>query len=514
MSVPASSPGPGPAVRVQVSDSALLRKSSCNYLRSVSASGRVALAAVGGLRVFAFSRSSGRVLDTFCTLRLPAGDLVRDVAWRPHPAPHDAATAPEDLSDTLAVCFEDRLELWTSRNEGKTFEKYSSYSFEQKIVGILHLIWTSSCPREIYICTSTLIHCVSLSDSRASSEEISGHRMPGLNMRHPGGLACSPAGSFVTGNSHREVIMAVGLQHSDTLDAKISGVVGRRRQVVQRCRAPCSLSPQQIMFYDRIKYNPCCTVSSKSICVLGFEPEARIAPAPGIFTPSAVDSDGPLGGGVSMSVSKNITSSGNSLISVVSSSPLIANVDEVGTSMSGLSDNVILASANASLSTNSHKPKGAFPHSTFNTSITETLSISRTNNFDEIRPDVASMCSPLEALKSLSINNNYDAETSDASLLNSSSSSNNDDANGVQLMKAGLFCAVRTTGESLEWLGSEFSYLDDVSSTVSLVRPDIIALHELRDGCSLLLAISSTLASQILVYIIRNMEVSGLSYHP
>jgi hypothetical protein len=554
----------------QISDASLLRKSSCNYLRSaVSCEGSLALIVAGGIRIFTYSDISGNVIDTFCTIRLPVTEVIRDVAWAPR--------GWDEEEDGLAICFEDRLEVWIKpfSEKGKAMTLHKAYQFGKKITGILHIIWDTSFLKHVYVCSSTRIHKVQLSPSSKESEgNETTQLLPSLNTRHPGGLALSAAGTFITGNAYREAVGAFGFTGGDDSVGRARGAgagagegdssrqQSRRRLVLERCGPP-PLSPEEAQKCDEIRYHSSGAVSCCSdLCILSFAPEARIStPAPaGTLAPSSAGRAVLLGGGSSGSAS-------SPLISVVSSTPLISVVNDEG------GDDAIESTSLSSLqATESRKPRGAFPHSTFSTSIAETLSIGSRDHSGS--GDVEPVTNALEALQSLSTCNiSIGDETEGAASLERSA---RDSEAAVNLMATGLLCAVRTRkgarlevpgagekekekeeedededeggaeGRGIEWLGSALSLAagaavgtpgggssesssgsgsgSESSSSGSgsggpILRPDVLALHPLPPPspdtglpcASHLLAVSSTLSGQMIVYHMHSEKVFLLS---
>eukprot|EP00603_Paraphysomonas_imperforata_P010948 CAMPEP_0114485430 /NCGR_PEP_ID=MMETSP0104-20121206/19943_1 /TAXON_ID=37642 ORGANISM="Paraphysomonas imperforata, Strain PA2" /NCGR_SAMPLE_ID=MMETSP0104 /ASSEMBLY_ACC=CAM_ASM_000202 /LENGTH=270 /DNA_ID=CAMNT_0001661545 /DNA_START=1122 /DNA_END=1934 /DNA_ORIENTATION=+ len=222
-----------------------------------------------------------------------------------------------------------------------------------------------------------------------------------------------------------------------------------------------------------------------------------------------------LGSGLSLlSGNRGTSTTSKSLISVVRSS---FNSTEEDTLSSVDTAEEVGASRTSTLNSTTRKPKGAFPHATVGTPITETLSIRDGRDYEQ--QEATGKSTPLEILKSLSGEINFETKTS----------SNRIEVKGsVNTMTTGLFCAVRSESrDTLDWLGSAFTSLDEALSSANngagdtnpnaLLRPDIMALHEV-DNCegmsdkemnlSCLLAVSSTLANQIIVYLIKNTAAS------
>lgn len=534
----------------QISDASRLRKSSCNYLRSaVSVSLELlALIVADGIRIFTYSEGSGNIIDSFLrTIRLPPGDLIRDIAW----APPGYCVAREGGANTLAICFEDRLELWISKE--KSFALHETYFYGKTIVGILHIIWNEDFLNEIFICTSLLIHKVLLlslppsPDVNADVKNTQLQPLPSLNTRHPGGIALS-SGTFVTGNAYREAVGAFGFTGCGGGDASQKQ---RRHVVMERCRAPLSLTPQEAQQCEQIRYHPSATTTisneylrnGSSLCILAFEPEARISSP--VSSDLLAPSVGAGGGEISLCTGSSGPPFPSSLISVVSSTPSMTVVDEANDGTVG--EGSLLSALKSKATDNEGKSRGAFPHSTFSTSIAETLRVG-----DRDAGDGKSFAyqgpSALEALQSLSSHiscNDSDRMLHESCLLKGEEGSISE-TKPVNLMATGILCAVRLRREShvedkgsidgpsvqlgataaasprpkeMAWLGSTLSLPKSRASarTGAILRPDILAIHPLMsdshsqssaDGATVaLLAVSSTLSDQIIVYRVHMNEV-------
>lgn len=459
-----------------ISEASLLRKSSCNYLRTgISCKNLLALIVADGVRLFKYSQTSGSITDTFCTIKIGVGNLIRDLAWAPLGWQRE----------TLALCFDDRVELWSRLSAANTFTREATYKLGN-IAGILQIIWDERIFNDILVCSSTIIHKIQLLSSSEAPTQV----LPSLNTRHPGGVALSSADTLITGNKYREAVAALGFVGGTSSEQPH----GRRRLLVERCRSEEG--------EEEGSYRHSCSLSHVDcggLCFLSFEPEASLMSSTVTSTPFTTLPSTP------------------SLISVVTSTPAMSAVEE--DDEDSLTDMGVL-----SLQSHNPKPRGSFPHSAHGASISDTLSIhSIGQQSGNGHGELAHVTSALEALQSVS-NCLHVGSSTDMTSKGNPGHGKSD----VSLMAtSGMICAVRTSndGKELRWLGSSLSLSrspaerSDTGST-SLLRPDVMAMCPLTSvrplplsGESTLsccfLAVSSTQTGQIILY-----EVTEVNSQP
>ena len=467
-----------------ISDSSLLRKSSCNYLRSaVSCGGSIALIVAEGIRIYSYSYTSGNIVDTFNVIRLPVGDLIRDIAWSP--ASEGKKT---DVTETLAICFENRLELWSKSSIAKVFSLQHTFTFGKKVLGILHVLWDKIFPSDLLISTSSAVFRVRLT---TVSEGDNFQALPSLSCRHPGGIGlCGCA--LIAGNQYREAVSVTGLINVEKEHKITNQHHGRLCVAIEQCRAPSGLSERDLQEFLGVKYNSSCIETSGELCVLSFEPEAslsttRASTVSSLLKPS-VDID------CNFSACPSVSRPQRPVISVISSSesfPATKTESDCFGKVS-VSEKAVIDS----------KPKGAFPHSTFKSSISETLAVC--DHSTDYVP-IGHTQSPFDVLTSLSssVHSNPDK-------LSLNSKKRDHDKQSLNFMSTGLICALirRNKSESsgskeIVWLGSTLSLVDANSS---VLRPDVMALWRIDELSSksqtgsYLLAVSSTICDKIVVY--------------